>query len=151
VGSSGIWKARKDYADMFGWPTLAGQVAGIYRGLPADQRPSAMILADNFGEAGAIDEYGPALGLPRAASGHLSYWLWGPAQSAPGTVIAVGLPRAALDPEFGEVRQVGVIDMPYGIHNEEYGKPIFVCTQPTRSLADWWPARQHYSRGRAAA
>jgi len=145
IGSSGIWKARKDYADMFGWPALADQVAGIYRGLPADQQASAVILADNFGEAGAIDEYGPALGLPRAASGHLSYWLWGPTQPAPSTVIAVGLSRESLDAEFGDVRQVGVIDMPYGIHNEEYGKPIFVCTQPKLSLAAWWPGQRHYS------
>jgi len=145
IGSSGIWKARKDYADMFGWPALADQVAAVYGGLPADQRASTVILAGNFGEAGAIDEYGPALRLPRAASGHLSYWLWGPAQAAPKTVIAVGLPRDSLVTECGDVRQVGVIDMPYGIHNEEYGRPIFVCTQPKLSLADWWPGQQHYS------
>jgi len=145
VGSSGIWKARMDYADMFGWPALAGQVAGVYRGLPADQRGSTVILAANFGEAGAIDEYGPALGLPRAASGHLSYWLWGPTQAAPDTVIAIGLSRAVLDAEFGDVRQVGVIDMPYGIHNQEYGQPIFLCTRPRVSLAAWWPNLRHYA------
>jgi 4-amino-4-deoxy-L-arabinose transferase-like glycosyltransferase len=144
MASLGIWKLRKDYADMFGWQQLANQVAAVYGGLPADQRGSTIILADNYGEAGAVDLYGPGLGLPRAASGHLSYWLWGPGQDSPQTVIAIGLPRDYLESEFGSVQPAGTIDMPYGIHNEEYGKPIFICTDPKVSLAAWWPSDQHY-------
>lgn len=37
----------------------------------------------------------------------------------------------------------GTIDMPYGIHTEEYGKPIFICSRPRLSLAEWWPSQQH--------
>jgi hypothetical protein len=38
---------------------------------------SAGILAGNYGEAGAINLYGPAYGLPEAMSGINSYWLCG--------------------------------------------------------------------------
>ena len=34
---------------------------------PPEQRASAVVLTGNYGEAGAIDRYGPALGLPRAS------------------------------------------------------------------------------------
>ncbi|HEX6350353.1 MAG TPA: glycosyltransferase family 39 protein [Candidatus Dormibacteraeota bacterium] len=145
MASAGLWKARKDYADMFGWQALAAQVSAVYSALPADQRAGAVILADNFGESGAIDEYGPRLGLPAAYSGHLSYWLWGPPPGDAQIVITIGVPRAELESEFESVEQAGTIDMPYGIHNEEYGRPIFICSRPRLSLAEWWPSQQHYS------
>ena len=117
----------------------------MYAALPSDQRASAVILAENFGEAGAVDEYGPARGLPHAYSGHLSYWLWGPPPGEPQTVIAIGMPRAYLESEFESVQDAGTIAMPYGIENYEYGQPIFVCSKPRVSLAQWWPSQQHYS------
>src|SRR5262249_7633942 len=36
------------------------------------------IFCQNYGEAGAIDFFGPRLGLPPAISGHQNYFLWGP-------------------------------------------------------------------------
>src|SRR5207248_644836 len=41
MASLGLWKARMDYADMFGWQAMAGQVAEVYAALPSDQRASA--------------------------------------------------------------------------------------------------------------
>src|SRR5262249_39567887 len=35
-------------------------------------------LTSNYGEAAAIDLFGPAEGLPPAISGHNQYGLWGP-------------------------------------------------------------------------
>ncbi len=59
-----------------------------HRGRPGQQpagagRSSVVLLTDNYGEAGAIDRFGPALGLPRAHSGHNAYALWGPAAGLP--------------------------------------------------------------------
>ena len=64
--------------DQFGWPELVAQVAGIYDSLPAEQRAETGILAGNYGEAGAVDLWGPKYGLPHAVSGHQNYWFWGP-------------------------------------------------------------------------
>ena len=61
-----------------GWPQEVTLVASVYKSLPPAQRARAVLLAGNYGEAGAIDYFGQALGLPRAVSGHNNFWLWGP-------------------------------------------------------------------------
>jgi hypothetical protein len=65
-------------ADQFGWPEMANQVAGIYNALPPEERAETGIWAGNYGEAGAINLFGPKLGLPRAYSRHQNHWYWGP-------------------------------------------------------------------------
>jgi hypothetical protein len=65
-------------ADQFGWPELVGEVAGVYNSLPPDERSQTGIWAGNYGEAGAINLFGPAYGLPRAYSRHQNHWYWGP-------------------------------------------------------------------------
>jgi len=67
-----------DLAEQIGWPELVRTVAGVYESLPAEDRNRATILTLNYGEAGAIERYGPALGLPLPFSGHNSYAEWGP-------------------------------------------------------------------------
>ncbi|MGD0214923.1 MAG: glycosyltransferase family 39 protein [Terriglobales bacterium] len=65
-------------ADQFGWPEMVNQVAGIYNSLPPEERAETGIWAGNYGEAGAINLFGPKLGLPRAYSRHQNHWYWGP-------------------------------------------------------------------------
>ena len=40
------------------------QVADVYAALPAQDKPHTVLLTGNYGEAGALDRYGKALGLP---------------------------------------------------------------------------------------
>ena len=49
--------------------------------LSPEERKRTAIFGNDYGEAGAIDFYGPGLGLPGAIGGHLTYWLWGPRNS----------------------------------------------------------------------
>ncbi len=65
-------------ADQFGWPEMVHEVAGIYDSLPPDERAQTGIWAGNYGEAGAINLFGPQYGLPRAYSRHQNHWYWGP-------------------------------------------------------------------------
>lgn len=65
-------------ADQFGWPELVKEVAAVYNSLPPDERAQTGIWAGNYGEAGAINMFGPAYGLPRAYSRHQNHWYWGP-------------------------------------------------------------------------
>lgn len=64
--------------DQFGWPELTRDVAAIYNALPPAERVRTGIYTGNYGEAGAINLFGPALGLPRAWSRHQNHWYWGP-------------------------------------------------------------------------
>jgi hypothetical protein len=135
MADSGIWKARKDFADMYGWPELARQVTAAYEALP--DRSNALVLAGNYGEAGAIERYDPEVPV---VSPHLSFYYWAPARMDPETVVAVGYDRAKLERYFGNVEQVGVVSNDYGVANEEAGGPIFVCRQPKQPLWQAWPS-----------
>ena len=64
--------------DQFGWPEMARDVAAIYASLPPEERAKTGILTGNYGEAGAINLFGPQYGLPRAYSRHQNHWYWGP-------------------------------------------------------------------------
>ena len=44
------------------------QVAQIYRSIPESEKARTVILAGNYGEAGALDFYGGEYGLPRIVS-----------------------------------------------------------------------------------
>jgi len=65
-------------ADQFGWPEMVSEVAAIYNSLPPDERAKTGIWGGNYGDAGAINEFGLRYGLPRAWSRHQNHWYWGP-------------------------------------------------------------------------
>jgi Dolichyl-phosphate-mannose-protein mannosyltransferase len=91
------------YADMQGWPELAETVAAVYRSLPPDDRRRACVFAQNYGQAGAIDLFGPHLGLPKAISGHNSYYFWGPRDCTGDVLIVIGDNRKRLEELFEHV------------------------------------------------
>ena len=94
-----------DAGETVGWPAFARQVAAVYNGLPGPERRTAVLLAGNYGEAGALDHYGPTNGLPPVYSGHLSYWRWGPppADASPVLVVGYGWDEAELRRECTEL------------------------------------------------
>jgi hypothetical protein len=141
---AGMVSARKDYADMLGWQELAASVARVYRSLPPAERRHATIWANNDGEAGAVDLYGPEYGLPHAISTHLTYYYWKPSHTDDRTVIVVGLQRGLLSTLFGDIRQVATIRNTYDVDNEENGRPIYLCRRPKRSLDQAWPSLQSW-------
>src|SRR5207245_11660624 len=107
LAASRTGKARQHFAAMVGWPGLVEQVTTVYQRLPLSDRGSVMILASNYGEAGALDFYGR--GLPPVVSAHLTYYYWAPAQMSPSTVIVVGYQRGYLARLFGDIQQAGTI------------------------------------------
>jgi 4-amino-4-deoxy-L-arabinose transferase-like glycosyltransferase len=133
---SRVWKARKDFADMYGWPELTQQVTTVYQQLPLADRSSVMILASNYGEAGALDFYGR--GLPPVVSPHLTYYYWAPAHMNPSTVIIVGYSRQYLATFFGDIQRAGTITNSYNLRNEEFGKAIWICRSPLVPLDQAW-------------
>lgn len=135
-----------DAGETVGWPELAGTVADVYRSLPVSQRATAVILAGNYGQAGAIDRYGRPLGLPSPYSGHLNFWRWGPPpDTAAGPVILVGGAAAQLAPYCSPVTVVAHHDNGYGLDNEEQGIPIGVCDRLTRPWSEIWPGFHRFS------
>jgi len=125
------------FADMFGWRNQVAVVASVYRNLSIEDRSRAAILASNYGEAGAIDYFGPAYGLPRAISPHNSYYLWGPGNFSGEVVIAVGMDTGKLGLLFADVQRVATISDSYAIPDEN-NLPVYVCRKPRLPLSQAW-------------
>lgn len=79
-----------DIGETVAWPTYTHEIAAAWKALPATVCAHAAILTSNSGEAGAVDHYGPALGLPSAYSGHMGFWYWGPPPASATSVLGVG-------------------------------------------------------------
>ncbi len=139
-----LQKINYDLGEEIGWPSLVALVAREYRALPAAQRDRTAILAGNYGEAGAIDRYGPRAGLPRVYSGANNFWLWGPPPAADSAAIAVNVDPALLRREFAHVRQVATFWNGLGVADDEQGAPVFLATGLRSSWARAWPAFRDY-------
>jgi len=126
------------FADRFGWPEIAETVARVYHSLPPEERAKAAIFAQDYGEAGAIDFYGPRLGLPKAIAGHLSYWYWGPRGYTGEVVIVLRDTRESLERWFESVQEAAVVSHPYSMRSQNF--TIYVCRKPKGwTFEEIWP------------
>lgn len=130
-------------ADRCGWPEMVAATAKVYNDLPSDQKARTAIFGSNYGEAGAIDFYGPALGLPKAISGHANYWYWGPRTYTGESIIVLGAPRERLERVYAKVEPKAEVGNPYAMATEHF--TIYLCTQPKRgTLEQNWPRLKNW-------
>jgi hypothetical protein len=139
-----LQKINYDLGEEISWPSLVALVAREYRARPAGQRDRTTILAGNYGEAGAIDRYGPGDGLPPAYSGANNFWLWGPPPAADSAAIAVNIDPGLLRREFAHVRQVATFWNGLGVDDDEQGVPVYLATGLKTTWARAWPAFRDY-------
>ena len=125
------------YADEFGWTDMVAGVARVYYSLPAEERARTAILANNYGDAGAIDFFGSRYGLPKAISGHQSYFLWGPRNYTGEIVIRVGAPIEDVRPNYESVMVAATIENRYALWFET--RPILLCRGLKTNLQTLWP------------
>ncbi len=130
------------FADRFGWPELAEEVARAYRALPPGDQARCAIFGQNYGQAGAVDLFGPALGLPKAISGHLSYWLWGPGDATGEVMLVMGDDRETLETLFASVERVGRIEHPLSMPHQH--ADLWLCRDLQGSMEELWPRVKMY-------
>ena len=131
------------FGDQFGWPELVAEVARIYHALPPDERARCAIFAGNYGEAGAIDLFGPQYGLPPAISGHQTYFLWGPHGFRGDVLIGLQRSRDDMDRRCTSVEMAGEHFHPWGMAEENW--PIYVCRGLRTPLTELWPQTKHWN------
>jgi 4-amino-4-deoxy-L-arabinose transferase-like glycosyltransferase len=125
------------FADQFGWQQMAAAVAPVYNSLPPDVRARTAIFGQNYGQAGAIDLFGPRYGLPPAISGHQSYFLWGPRGYTGQSMIVLGGSRKDLERLFASVRKVAHVSNPYSMPYEHFD--VYYCQGLKEPLNVYWP------------
>jgi hypothetical protein len=125
------------YSDEFGWEDLVARVSDVYHSLSPEEQSKTAIFTSNYGQAAAIDFFGPRYGLPKAICTHQSYFLWGPRQYTGEIVIRVGPSlEDALD-SYASVKIAATRSNPYGMPHEQ--NPILLCRNRKNNLQADWP------------
>jgi hypothetical protein len=131
------------YADQFGWEEMVATVARVYNGLPAELRAKTAIFAQNYGQAGAIDLFGPKYGLPKAISGHQNYFFWGPRGFTGESVIVLQGRQEQLENRFASVTRVASVYHPYSMPSEHFD--VFYCRGLKQPLNEIWPTLKNWN------
>ena len=127
------------FADQFGWEQMVGSVAHVYHHLRPEDEKRAAIFCQNYGESGAIDFFGPKLGLPSAISGHQNYFLWGPRDWTGEVVLVLDADDEDERKLFASVQDLGqVVSSPWAMPFERR-RHIFLCRDLKMSVQELWP------------
>jgi len=130
------------FADEFGWQEMVEKVAKVYNSLPPEERARTAIFSNSWGEAAAVDFYGPRYGLPQAISKHNSYWMWGPGKYDGSTMIILRSGGRDEPKLFQSVEAVGRVEHPYSRRDEYFD--IYLCRGLNVNLQDVWPRLKHF-------
>jgi 4-amino-4-deoxy-L-arabinose transferase-like glycosyltransferase len=124
------------YADQFGWEEMTATVARVYNSLPPEVRAKTAIFGQNYGQAGAIDLFGPKYGLPPAISGHQTYFYWGPREYTGESMIVMQGQQQDLERRFASVERVASVYHPYSMPYEHFD--VFYCRGLKQPLKEIW-------------
>jgi hypothetical protein len=124
------------YADEFPWPGLVAEVARVYHSLPPDEQKRAAIYGNNYGQAAAVDFFGPQYGLPKAISGHQNYFLWGPRHYTGDIMIIMGEEVDEAGDDFESCTVAATLNNPYAYRYEN--RPILLCRGLKWNLNSGW-------------
>lgn len=130
------------FADEFGWEPMVQQIAHVYHSLSPEEQAKAAIFSNGWGEAAAVDFFGPKYGLPKAISPHNQYWIWGPRNYTGAIVIVLRSSGRGDREHFQTVQDMGAVQEPYARRDEWFH--IFLCRGLKLDLSNAWPKMKHY-------
>lgn len=130
-------------ADRLGWVEMAAEVGRVYHALPPGEQRNAVIVSSNYGEAGALELYGPYFGLPPVFCTHNSFHTWGPPPDSVRTYIGVFVQRKNLEQLFDSVEEAGVQTCEYCTHPQQR-VPIYVARGPHFLMSREWSGFKIY-------
>jgi hypothetical protein len=127
------------FADQFGWQEMVGSVADIYHHLRPEDEKRAAVFCQNYGEAGAIDFFGPKLGLPAAISGHQNYFFWGPRDWTGEVALVLDTNDEDEREQFASVEDLGQVPSSPWAMPFEQRRHIYLCRDLKISVRELWP------------
>jgi hypothetical protein len=131
------------FAPRFGWPDVLDAVEQAHSTLSPRERAHAVVLGSRYGDTAAVNFFGPERGLPRAISGHNSYWLWGPGDPQAEVVLALSADGDSLARSFDEVEPVAEVECDYCTPDVDRLR-VYVCRGRRQPLASWWLEMKRY-------
>ncbi|RYG16456.1 MAG: glycosyltransferase family 39 protein [Chitinophagaceae bacterium] len=127
-----IHNMNQNYADMIGWEELAQKTARVYRSLSAEEQKHTIVLAEKYGEAGAIDYYQDTYKLPQVISFCSSYALWAPPVLNAKNIIYISTTEP---PKFTSSQKMDEIKNPY---SRVLGLPIYLIKDVQPATKSWY-------------
>lgn len=134
-----------DMHGELGWEVHVATVERVLASLPADEREQASILTGSYSQAAALNVLRHDA-TPRAVSGHMSYFLWGPGERSGSVLIVYGLPRELLESHYGSVEKRARI-VARDARPWDTDLPVYVCRDPRRDLRELWPELRRFDHG----
>jgi hypothetical protein len=130
------------YADRFGWDQLTTDVVSTYRSLSPEDQRQVCIVANNYGEAGALDLLGKKMepSLPAAVASQNSYWIWGMHGCTWQVVIFISdATPAELADRYESVQLIAHLDNPYAMPFEHKNVYLLRRRKPAMKVIweDW--------------
>jgi 4-amino-4-deoxy-L-arabinose transferase-like glycosyltransferase len=130
-------------ADRTGWPEFVDDVEAVVAALPPEDRARAIVYGPSYGQAGALERFGPARGLPPVISNHNTYHLWSTGHTDADVVVAAGAREAELRELYREVTTARVHHCTYCMSWRD-GMPIYVARGPRVPLSGVWPGLRKF-------
>ncbi len=119
----------QDFADMLGWQELGEKTGEIWQQIP--NKSTAIIYAENYGQAGAIEQFGKKYGITKVISFSDAYFYWLP-DSLPSNFQTFIYINDELGDDmplfFQKIEKVWQYDMPL---SRQHGNQIYLCQYPT--------------------
>jgi len=128
----------QDFSDMLSWEEMTQKVHRAYASLDSTEKAHTLLFCDNYGEAGAVNYYGPKYHLPEAYSDNASFLYWMPQDYDHYDVLLL----VSDDPhemehkfikEFKSVPMVDSITNPYA---REHGSLIILMKGPSAAFRE---------------
>ena len=134
-------KMNGDFREQFGWPEFARENARIWNGLSPEERAHAGVYASNYGEAGALELYGPEYGLPQVFSAVNTFWLRGSGDPSLQVIVVNGSSRKYWEEVCDSLELAGHTSNDAKVSNEETEDhpDIFVCRGLRKPVKELWP------------
>jgi hypothetical protein len=133
-----------DMGETVGWNGYIHTVSSVAAAIPAGQAKHTIVLASNYGEAGALylarrGEH-PIADLPPVYSGDNAFWSWGPPPESATNAILVGdFSATHLRDWYASCTLQARLHSPTGVDNDEAGEPVRWCTGRTATWTQLWP------------
>lgn len=139
-------KIQGDFVEELGWPELVETVAHIWQSLSPAERAKTGVIAQNYGEAGAINLFGPSYNLNPVISGVNSFWVRGYGDPPPELLIVLGHSSRFLEENFTSCVVVAHTWNRAGVQNEETldHPDIYLCKGLKKPWPEFWKDYRHF-------